>query len=129
VLLPEDVANERVWTSGVQGILRREIDPATLAAAAQAVTHGLTVLDSTPDLTPFRDTDPAEERLIEELTGRELEVLSLLAEGLTNRAIAQQLEISEHTVKFHVNAILSKLNAQSRTEAAVRATRMGFDLL
>jgi two-component system, NarL family, nitrate/nitrite response regulator NarL len=53
-------------------------------------------------------------------------VLRLLAEGLTNKAIAQRLEISDHTVKFHVNAILGKLNAQSRTDAVVRATRRGW---
>ena len=56
---------------------------------------------------PARD-GPAES-LAEELTPRELEVLQLLAEGLSNRAIGQELEISAHTVKFHVNAILGKL--------------------
>ncbi len=52
-----------------------------------------------------------------------------MAEGLSNRAIGQELEISEHTVKFHVNAIMTKLDAQSRTEAVVRATRLGLILL
>ncbi|MBI1880571.1 MAG: response regulator transcription factor, partial [Chloroflexi bacterium] len=63
------------------------------------------------------------------LTPRELEVLQLLAEGLPNKAIARRLDISDHTVKFHVNAILSKLSAQSRTDAVVRATRLGLILL
>jgi DNA-binding NarL/FixJ family response regulator len=58
-----------------------------------------------------------------------LEVLQLLAEGLPNKTIAYRLGISEHTVKFHVNAILGKLGAQSRTEAVVRATRLGLILL
>jgi DNA-binding NarL/FixJ family response regulator len=58
-----------------------------------------------------------------------LEVLQLLAEGLANKAIAHRLDISDHTVKFHVNAILSKFGAQSRTEAVVRATRLGLILL
>ncbi len=49
-----------------------------------------------------------------------------MAEGLTNKSIAFNLDISEHTVKFHVNAILSKLNAQSRTEAVMQATRLGL---
>ena len=66
---------------------------------------------------------------VEELTKREHEVLKLLAEGLSNRSIAVQLEISEHTVKYHVNSILRKLGAQSRTEAVVRATRSGLILL
>jgi DNA-binding NarL/FixJ family response regulator len=71
---------------------------------------------------PLEDDD----ELTEELTPRETEVLQLLAEGLTNKAIADRLGISRHTVKFHVNAILTKLNAQSRTEAVVRATRSGL---
>ena len=54
------------------------------------------------------------------------QVLRLLAEGLSNKAIAQQLSISDHTVKFHINAILGKLNAQSRTEAVVTAIRLGL---
>ena len=58
-----------------------------------------------------------------------LEVLALLAEGLPNKTIAHRLNISEHTVKFHVNAIMGKLGAQSRTEAVVRATRLGLILL
>ena len=70
-------------------------------------------------------TDP----LIEELTPRELAVLRLVAEGLPNKTIAVKLGISEHTVKFHVNAILGKLGVASRTEAVVRATRLGLIFL
>jgi len=69
------------------------------------------------------------QKVLEELTAREMEVLQLLAEGLPNKSIAQRLDISEHTVKFHVNAILRKLEAQSRTEAVVQATRLGLILL
>ncbi len=67
--------------------------------------------------------------LVEPLTPRELDVLRLLAEGLPNKTIAGRLNISKHTVKFHVNAILGKLGVASRTEAVVRATRMGLILL
>ena len=56
-------------------------------------------------------------------------MLAGLAEGLSNKQIARSLGISEHTVKFHINAILGKLGAQSRTEAVVRATRAGLILL
>ena len=70
-------------------------------------------------------TDP----LIEALTARELAVLRLVAEGLPNKTIAVRLGISEHTVKFHVNAILGKLGVASRTEAVVRATRLGLIFL
>ena len=62
----------------------------------------------------------------ESLTPREREVLALLAEGLSNKAIADRLDISEHTAKFHVNAVLAKLGVQRRTEAVVRAARMGL---
>jgi DNA-binding NarL/FixJ family response regulator len=55
-----------------------------------------------------------------------MDVLGLLAEGLSNKAMAQRLDVSEHTVKFHLNAIMSKLGAQSRTEAVVLATRLGL---
>ncbi len=67
--------------------------------------------------------------LVEPLSSRELDVLRGLAEGLSNKQIARALGISEHTVKFHINAILGKLGAQSRTEAVVRATRAGLILL
>ena len=67
--------------------------------------------------------------LLNPLTARELEVLQLLARGLTNRAIALELGITQHTIKFHVNAIMSKLEVQSRTEAVVRATQLGMIVL
>ena len=67
--------------------------------------------------------------LAEALTPRELEVLQLLAEGLSNKLIAARLGISEHTAKFHVNAILGKLGAQTRAEAVAQAARLGLLLL
>ena len=60
------------------------------------------------------------------LTPREQDVLLLLAEGLPNKGVASRLGVSEHTVKFHVNSIMGKLNAQSRTEAVTLATRLGL---
>ena len=63
------------------------------------------------------------------LTPRESEVLQLLAEGLPNKAIAERLGISDHTAKFHVNAILGKLGASTRTEALAQAARLGLVLL
>jgi len=62
----------------------------------------------------------------ESFTPREREVLALLARGLSNRDIADALEISAHTAKFHVNSILQKLGVERRTEAVVRAARMGL---
>jgi two-component system nitrate/nitrite response regulator NarL len=128
-LLFDETYASQAWALGLHGLLLRDTDPDALLAAMQAVYEGFLVLDPVlvAGVMPSRDL-PAETP-IEELTPRELEVLQLLAEGLPNKAIAHELDISEHTVKFHVNAILGKLDAQSRTEAVVRATRLGLILL
>ncbi|MCY4465821.1 MAG: response regulator transcription factor [Chloroflexi bacterium] len=107
-------------------LLPRASDADTIIAAVDALMAGLTAL--APDFTrllaataPSLAVDAPNP-----LTAREREVLNLLAAGMTNRAIAQQLGITPHTVKYHVNAIMSKLDAQSRTEAVVRATQRGL---
>jgi DNA-binding NarL/FixJ family response regulator len=65
----------------------------------------------------------------EPLTPRETEVLQLLVGGFSNKRIASALAISEHTAKFHVNSILAKLGARGRTDAVVRAARLGLVVL
>ncbi len=114
--------------AGARGALLRNIEAPSLLAALQGAVRGLLVID--PSLAsavmPARDRDSAAP---EELTPRELEVLQLLAEGLANKQVARRLGLSEHTVKFHVNAILSKLDAHSRTEAVTRAARLGLIIL
>jgi DNA-binding NarL/FixJ family response regulator len=78
-------------------------------------------------LTPAAGPFPFDEEEVEEpLTGRELEVLALMAEGLSNKAIASRLAISDQTVKFHVASIGGKLNALNRTDAVRRALRRGL---
>ena len=67
-----------------------------------------------------------EEELVEALTSREIQVLELLAEGRSNKAIGQRLGISDQTVKFHVAAITGKLGAVNRTDAVRRALRRGI---
>jgi DNA-binding NarL/FixJ family response regulator len=67
--------------------------------------------------------------LVEDLTTRELEVLELLAEGMANKQIAYELEISEHTVKFHVSSIYTKLGVTNRTEAVMVGARLGLIVL
>lgn len=128
-LLPGGEEAGRVWAAGVAGLLPRQVDGERLSAALNAVAAGLLVLDPSQRtlLTPPPEIDPAE--LLEPLTPREEDVLALLADGLTNRAIARQLAISENTVKFHVQSLLGKLDAQSRTDAVVRATRLGLLIL
>ena len=129
VLLPDDNHAADAWSAGARGLFLREGAVESLAAGLATVAQGLVVIDPAlvQALRPSRDATPAP--LAEELTPREQEVLQLLAEGLSNKAIAYQLDISEHTVKFHVNAVMNKLGAQSRTEAVVRATRLGLIIL
>jgi len=128
-LLPEKSLTTGAWSAGARGMLSREADAASITAALHAVNHGLVAVDPSLGGGLLPTQDQSDMYLVEELTKREREVLELLAEGLSNRSIAVQLEISEHTVKYHVNAILRKLGAQSRTEAVVRATRSGLILL
>jgi two-component system, NarL family, nitrate/nitrite response regulator NarL len=128
-LLPDDRYAALVWASGVRGLLLRDVDAATFVLALPAVARGLVVCDVALVSGLLSVRQPSLMSPSEALTPREQEVLQLLAEGLPNKTIADRLHISEHTVKFHVNAILSKLGAQSRTEAVVRATRLGLLLL
>jgi DNA-binding NarL/FixJ family response regulator len=128
-LLADDTHAAAAWTAGVRGLLFREVSAETLVASLQAIAQGLVVFDAAlaASLLLTRHLEPAP--LTDPLTRRELEVLQLVAEGLPNKTIADRLRISEHTVKFHINAIMGKLGAQSRTEAVVRATRLGWLLL
>ena len=129
-LLAHETDAGTAWGSGARGLLLRTAPVEHLGAALAAVAQGLAVIDPafTAALLPVA-RDPSPTQPVEELTPRELQVLRLMAEGQSNKAIARALGISEHTVKFHVNAILGKLNVQSRTEAVVHATRLGLILL
>ncbi len=118
---------EAVRIAGARGLLPRTSDGGQMAAALRAVTQGLLVFDET--LLPAPTPGLPVVELVEPLSSRELEVLRYLAEGLSNKEIARKMAISENTIKFHVNAILGKLGAQSRTEAVVRATRAGLVML
>ena len=117
----------RARASGARGVLARDVGAASLQAALAAVAQGMLVLD--PELTPTWAYAGPPGDAVEALTRRELQVLRLLAEGSPNKAIAYRLDISDHTVKFHVNSIFTKLHAQSRTEAVAIATRLGLILL
>lgn len=125
VLLPDRTWVAEALAAGARGLLPRRADGGGLSAAALAVTRGLTAIEPS-----FLSVIPgsggyADGIQVEELTPREHEVLRLMADGLPNKTIAYRLEISEHTVKFHVNSIFRKLGVQSRTQAVVRATRLG----
>jgi DNA-binding NarL/FixJ family response regulator len=132
VLLADQTHVRAAWAAGARGVLRRDAGSERIAVALGALAQHIAVI--APDFVAalIGEMEPpgdAGQPLVEPLTPRELEVLRLMAEGLPNKGIAQQLEISEHTVKFHVNAILGKLGVESRTEAVVRATRLGLILL
>ncbi len=126
-LLPSGSVAGAALAAGARGLLTRETTARALAAAVAAVRAGLIVVDPsfTSSLIPTRDHAP----LAEELTVREQEVLQRLSEGLSNKEIAAKMHISDHTVKFHVNAILTKLGVTSRTEAVVQAARRGLVIL
>ena len=130
-LVPDESAVAEAWEAGVRGLLPRDASGTTLMSAVRAVAQGLAALDPELSATLSAPLTPQEAppQAPAELTRRELEVLGLIAEGLPNKTIARRLDISEHTVKFHVNSILGKLGVQSRTEAVTRATRTGLLLL
>jgi len=117
-----------VLNAGARGVLLRDGDEERLLASLAAVAEGLIVMDSALRESALRPSSAAQ-ALVEPLTPRESEVLALLAQGLANKTIADRLGISEHTAKFHVNAILGKLGAESRTEAIVQAIRLGLVVL
>lgn len=122
--------------SGVRGILSRSATANEIVAAVEAAAVGVVVLH--PDvvnallsLLPLKE--PSEQvlapSLLQALTPREVEVLGMLALGLGNKTIAKRLGISEHTVKFHVSSIFTKLSASTRTEAVAVGARLGLIML
>ena len=117
--------------AGARGVVLRGDVGLDLGAALTAVKHGLTVIDAAlaPSLTstnPAAKAVPGKPRSAGELTERERQVVTLLAEGLSNKLIADRLGISDHTAKFHVNGVMAKLGAGTRTEAVVEAVRRGL---
>ncbi|WP_220452321.1 response regulator transcription factor [Calidithermus roseus] len=132
LVLVESESQAAAWLAhGARGVLLRDSEPEMLTAAIRALARGLVVI--APELTELtlkpQGNDLEAEPPLEPFTERELEVLRLLALGLSNKAIARRLEISERTTKFHVASILSKLGVHSRTEAVVRAARLGLVML
>jgi len=115
---------------GARAVLSTELSRGRILAALEAVSQGFVV--TAPAANPVRGAAPppvGSLELVEPLTSRELEVLRLLALGLANKQIAARLNISDHTVKFHVAAILGKLGAASRTEAVAIGMRSGLILI
>ena len=107
------------------GVVSPDAPPEELSAAIVAVIQGLVVLPRALTGRLLRGQEVVEEPS-EPLTAREREVLGLLGRGLSNKMIARDLRISEHTVKFHVSSIYAKLGAASRTEAIGLGARLGL---
>jgi len=115
---------------GAWGLLPVDCSAEELLAAVKALHQGLLVGDPSL-LEPLLSlsAEKVEQDGVDALTEREVQVLELLAQGLANKQIAAALGISEHTVKFHVSAIYSKLGANSRTEAVRLGVRQGLIVL
>ncbi|MEE8343268.1 MAG: LuxR C-terminal-related transcriptional regulator, partial [Gammaproteobacteria bacterium] len=117
--------------NGAQGYLLKDMDPDALVLALRDIVAGKTVV--APDLAPVLakvvqgdNTDNIDAGPFADLTPRETEILSLVADGQSNKVIARNLGISDGTVKLHVKAILRKLGVHSRVEAAVIAVEQGL---
>lgn len=127
LLLDDSSAIAEYLQLNVRSILPSDVSREQLIEAIKTTSAGLTVLH--PDLVDsllvptMRSSEPAP------LTPREIEVLRMLAEGMGNKAIAQHLNLSEHTVKFHISSIFSKLDVSSRTEAVILGAKQGWILL
>lgn len=116
-----------VLQAGANGYVLKTASPADLIQAVRDVYDGKSVLD--PAVTQkllTQITHPRDVLDVEQLTERELEVLSLAAKGYTNKAIGVQLSISDRTVQGHLAHIFNKLQAGSRTEAVMRAVSLGW---
>lgn len=117
--------------AGVDGYILKEANPSELTAAIKAVAAGgnyfdtqiTNVLLQNITNTKYIHSDP---NLIEQLTKRELEVLKLVGQGLSNKEIAEKLYVSEKTIKTHTSNIFSKLQVKSRTQAALYAVKQGI---
>lgn len=122
-------------SAGARAVLDRSAGRNEIIAAVKAVTAGLVVVAPQLLATLFNEAPFADDLFKANIVGRarltrrELEVLAAMADGASNKAIARRLGISFHTAKFHVAAILAKLDADSRTEAVAKAAQLGLVML
>ncbi len=102
------------------GHLPRDASSAQIDAALRAAAAGLRVRSARADIAPLTEAALVESPHAARLTPREIEVLTAISEGLSNKAIARRLAISLHTVKFHIESIFRKLEVRTRAEAVAR---------
>ena len=127
----------RAIRAGASGVIQRMSSVSEIVTALNVIDQGglfLPKVDASVEaMSAIRGDTPNQtrnevERAIEKLTKRQREVLVLLAQGLSNLAIAEKLGASEHTIRIHVSAILKVLGASNRTKAAIIAAPLLFDL-
>lgn len=126
---PEAAWVQAALSVPIHAILARDTGVDDLRLAIQAADAGLVLLhpSSARGLATANFHEARSEGgLVEELTGRECQVLRLVSSGFGNKEIADRLSISEHTVKFHISSILGKLNVASRTEAVSLGIKRGI---
>ncbi len=114
-----------ILAAGVKGILPQTSMESEIIAAVEAVVSGLIVLH--PQV--INNQQLLKETNLQILTPREIEVLQMLTNGMSNKIVAQNLHISEHTVKFHISSIFQKLDVSTRTEAVAVGVRLGLIML
>jgi DNA-binding NarL/FixJ family response regulator len=115
--------------AGGRGYILKDAGPETMLRAIRAVAHGESLLGSTVAekvMRQFSALPGKQTNLFDDLTPRELQVLEQVAKGLSNSEIAQELTISEKTVKNHINNIFSKLHVNDRSQAMLYAIRKGL---
>jgi DNA-binding NarL/FixJ family response regulator len=129
VLISEDehaVSRLRAMQIRGWGVVPPDAPPEEVAAAVAAAGQGLIVLPKAMTERLLHEPAASAEELSEVLTARERQVLDLLGRGLSNKLIGRELHISEHTVKFHISSLYSKLGVNNRAEAVSRGARHGL---
>jgi DNA-binding NarL/FixJ family response regulator len=129
VVLTDAAGAVEALQAGAAAALAQDIDGSALGAAIVAAARGLTTLsaelrDHLVHGLARREAEGEDET--PPLTARELQVLQLLAQGASNKAIARHLDITPHTAKFHVASIVAKLGASGRTDAVAKGMRLGL---
>jgi two-component system, NarL family, response regulator LiaR len=126
LVLTSFLDDEKVFPAvkaGAAGYMLKDVEPGELANAIRKVTEGEALLHPSVAAMLMQELAARDRSPAAELTERELDVLRLLARGLSNKAIALELHVSEKTVKTHVSNILAKLHLADRTQAALYAVR------
>ena len=123
---PEDEYLLPAMRAGAVGYQLKDADPEDLVSAIRAAARGQTTLHPSVAARLVRGVDHPSEDWLSDLSERELDVLRLIARGMSNKEIANELVISEGTVKSHVSNILSKLHLAHRTQAALYALKRGL---